>query len=56
METLNKTMPIINEQPIETRKFHPVKFVVWLMMIGSGMLFMAFTSALIVSKSDGVKN
>lgn len=56
METLEKSVRIINETPMETRKFHPVKFVVWLLMIGSGMLFMAFTSALIVSKADGIKN
>ena len=56
METIEKSIPILNETPMETRKFHPVKFVVWLLMIGSGMLFMAFTSALIVSRADGVKN
>lgn len=55
METAEKLV-INSNTPTETRKFHPVKFVVWLMMIGSGMLFMAFSSALIVSKADGVKN
>lgn len=57
METV-ENIPLImqNNKPQETRKFHPMKFVTWLSMIASGMLFMAFTSALIVSKADGVKN
>lgn len=57
METANTQIPLVNTGvQEETRKFHPVKFTVWLLMVASGMLFMGFTSALIVSKSDGVKN
>ena len=33
--------------------FHPKKFLLWLLIVASVMLFAAFTSAYIVKRGDG---
>jgi cytochrome c oxidase subunit III len=51
-------MSTITVQPMSTKKniFNEKTFITWLFIVASSMLFIAFTSAYWVHKSDGVKN
>jgi cytochrome c oxidase subunit III len=56
MESHSQVPKHLKYQPKEGFRMNPKKFNLWLLMLASIMLFMAFTSAYIVHRSDSLPN